>query len=104
MRGHINSHCGIRSTSQVQNAGDKDLEDIATLTEEVDLRLGELKKCTFDFKRDVLSADPGGIADKEQGGGSGGGIGGGCGGGSSEVDADKVMRCVTQCWRSQIIN
>jgi hypothetical protein len=34
--------------------GDKDLDDIKTLMEEVDLRIKETKQETYEFKRDVI--------------------------------------------------
>ena len=54
----------------MQNAGEKDLADIATLMEEVDLRISELKKSTFDFKRDVVMPGAGGDGGKGLGTGS----------------------------------
>lgn len=41
---------------QVRAAGEKDVDDIRTLMEEVDLRIGEAKKSTYEFKRDVVMA------------------------------------------------
>jgi hypothetical protein len=34
--------------------GEKDMDDLRTLMEEVNLRIGETKKATYDFKRDVI--------------------------------------------------
>ena len=72
-----------RPRFQVQIAGEKDLADIATLMEEVDLRIGELKKSTFDFKRDVVVAEAGGGGDVGKGPGTTSG---------SSVDADLVVK------------
>jgi hypothetical protein len=35
-------------------AGDKDLGDISTLLEEVELRIADTKKATWEFRRDVI--------------------------------------------------
>eukprot|EP00955_Chlamydomonas_euryale_P092817 364743-Chlamydomonas_euryale.AAC.16 len=39
---------------QLKQAGDKDIDDIRTLMEEVDMRIAETKKDTYEFKRDVI--------------------------------------------------
>eukprot|EP00775_Hariotina_reticulata_P003207 gene3207-3484_t len=39
---------------QTRNFGDKDVDDIQTLMEEVDLRIAETKKATYEFKRDII--------------------------------------------------
>lgn len=39
---------------QVRNSGDKDVYDICTLMEEVDMRITESKKDTYEFKRDII--------------------------------------------------
>lgn len=38
----------------IRKAGDKDIEDIKTLMEEVDMRIAETKKDTYEFKRDII--------------------------------------------------
>ncbi|GFH31578.1 DUF4201 domain-containing protein [Haematococcus lacustris] len=40
--------------SQLKKAGDKDIDDIKTLMEEVDMRIAETKKDTYEFKRDII--------------------------------------------------
>ena len=59
--------------SQIRAAGDKDADDIRTLMEEVDLRIGEAKKSTYEFKRDVVMA-----GDAAAG---------------ASISADRVVRC-----------
>lgn len=39
---------------QLKKAGDKDIDDIKTLMEEVDMRIAETKKDTYEFKRDII--------------------------------------------------
>ena len=39
---------------QLKKAGDKDIDDIRTLMEEVDMRIAETKKDTYEFKRDII--------------------------------------------------
>lgn len=39
---------------QLKKAGDKDIDDIRTLMEEVDMRIAECKKDTYEFKRDII--------------------------------------------------
>ena len=39
---------------QLKKAGDKDIDDIKTLMEEVDMRITETKKDTYEFKRDII--------------------------------------------------
>jgi hypothetical protein len=39
---------------QLRSSGDKDVDDIRTLMEEVDLRIAETKKDTYEFKRDII--------------------------------------------------
>lgn len=39
---------------QLKKAGDKDMDDIRTLMEEVDMRIAETKKDTYEFKRDII--------------------------------------------------
>ncbi|KAG1678903.1 hypothetical protein FOA52_003572 [Chlamydomonas sp. UWO 241] len=39
---------------QLKQAGDKDIDDIRTLMEEVDMRIAETKKDTYEFKRDII--------------------------------------------------
>lgn len=39
---------------QLKAAGDKDIDDIRTLMEEVDMRIAETKKDTYEFKRDII--------------------------------------------------
>mmetsp|Transcript_17568 Transcript_17568/g.30149 ORF Transcript_17568/g.30149 Transcript_17568/m.30149 type:complete len:351 (-) Transcript_17568:663-1715(-) len=39
---------------QLRKAGDKDIDDIRTLMEEVDMRIAETKKDTYEFKRDII--------------------------------------------------
>lgn len=39
---------------QIKKAGDKDIDDIKTLMEEVDMRIAETKKDTYEFKRDII--------------------------------------------------
>jgi hypothetical protein len=34
--------------------GEKDVDDIRTLMEEVGMRVSETKKATYDFKRDII--------------------------------------------------
>lgn len=41
---------------QIRKAGDKDIDDIRTLMEEVDMRIAETKKDTYEFKRDIIIA------------------------------------------------
>ena len=41
---------------QVRVAGEKDADDIRTLMQEVDMRIGETKKATYEFKRDIIIA------------------------------------------------
>lgn len=65
--------------SQVRQVGEKDLSDIATLMEEVDLRIGELKKSTLEFKRDVVLVDRLTAANNL--------------GAKAGNDADSVLRC-----------
>ena len=36
--------------------GEKDIDDIRTLMEEVEMRIGEIKKATYEFKRDIILA------------------------------------------------
>lgn len=62
--------------NQIRTAGDKDVDDIRTLMEEVDLRIGEAKKSTYEFKRDVVMA-----CDAAAGGG---------------ISADRVVRCAAR--------
>ncbi|KAG2449892.1 hypothetical protein HYH02_005414 [Chlamydomonas schloesseri] len=38
----------------IRKAGDKDIDDIRTLMEEVDMRIAETKKDTYEFKRDII--------------------------------------------------
>ena len=38
----------------MKKAGDKDINDIRTLMEEVDMRIAETKKDTYEFKRDII--------------------------------------------------
>lgn len=38
----------------IKKAGEKDIEDIKTLMEEVDMRIAETKKDTYEFKRDII--------------------------------------------------
>ncbi|MEW5300060.1 MAG: hypothetical protein WDW36_003019 [Sanguina aurantia] len=38
----------------ITKAGDKDIDDIKTLMEEVDMRIAETKKDTYEFKRDII--------------------------------------------------
>ncbi|KXZ50957.1 hypothetical protein GPECTOR_14g201 [Gonium pectorale] len=38
----------------IKKAGDKDIDDIRTLMEEVDMRIAETKKDTYEFKRDII--------------------------------------------------
>ncbi|KAI8471716.1 MAG: flagellar associated protein [Monoraphidium minutum] len=38
----------------VREAGEKDVGDIRTLMEEVDLRIGETKNATYEFKREII--------------------------------------------------
>ena len=45
--------CSVLAT-QLKKAGDKDIDDIRTLMEEVDLRIAETKKDTYEFKRDII--------------------------------------------------
>ena len=40
--------------AQLKKAGDKDMDDIRTLMEEVDMRIAETKKDTYEFKRDII--------------------------------------------------
>ncbi|PNW70375.1 hypothetical protein CHLRE_17g717150v5 [Chlamydomonas reinhardtii] len=40
----------------IRKAGDKDIDDIRTLMEEVDMRIAETKKDTYEFKRDIIIA------------------------------------------------
>jgi hypothetical protein len=40
--------------TQLKKAGDKDVDDIKTLMEEVDMRIAETKKDTYEFKRDII--------------------------------------------------
>ncbi len=46
--------------AQVKGAGEKDVEDIRTLVEEVEQRLAEARKGTYEFKRDVILGTQGG--------------------------------------------
>ena len=39
---------------QLRSSGDKDVDDIRTLMEEVNLRIAETKKDTYEFKRDII--------------------------------------------------
>jgi len=39
---------------QLKKAGEKDIDDIKTLMEEVDMRISETKKDTYEFKRDII--------------------------------------------------
>eukprot|EP00882_Tetradesmus_deserticola_P033401 GHRQ01038158.1.p3 GENE.GHRQ01038158.1~~GHRQ01038158.1.p3 ORF type:complete len:119 (+),score=34.91 GHRQ01038158.1:965-1321(+) len=39
---------------QLRSSGNKDVDDIRTLVEEVDLRIAETKKDTYEFKRDII--------------------------------------------------
>lgn len=39
---------------ELKKAGDKDIDDIKTLMEEVDMRISETKKDTYEFKRDII--------------------------------------------------
>lgn len=39
---------------QLKKAGDKDIDDIRTLMEEVDMRIAETRKDTYEFKRDII--------------------------------------------------
>ncbi len=39
---------------QTRVAGEKDVDDIRTLMEEVDMRMTEAKKDTYEFKRDII--------------------------------------------------
>lgn len=39
---------------QTRTAGEKDADDIRTLMEEVDMRIAETKKDTYEFKRDII--------------------------------------------------
>ncbi len=34
--------------------GEKDVDDIRTLVEEVDMRIAETKRATYEFKRDII--------------------------------------------------
>lgn len=43
-----------RPRAQLKKAGDKDMDDIRTLMEEVDMRIAETKKDTYEFKRDII--------------------------------------------------
>ena len=54
-------------------AGEKDVGDIRTLMEEVDMRIGETKNATYEFKRDIIM----GGEDAHTG----------------TISADKVIRC-----------
>lgn len=50
----VRAHTRVAPTLQVRTAGDKDVDDIRTLMEEVDMRIGETKKATYEFKRDII--------------------------------------------------
>lgn len=43
-----------RRHAQAKKLGDKDLDDIKTLMEEVEIRISETKRDTLDFKRDII--------------------------------------------------
>jgi hypothetical protein len=38
----------------LKKAGDKDVDDIRTLMEEVDMRINETRRDTYEFKRDII--------------------------------------------------
>uniref|UniRef100_A0A7S0UUC6 Cilia- and flagella-associated protein 263 n=1 Tax=Polytomella parva TaxID=51329 RepID=A0A7S0UUC6_9CHLO len=42
--------------NSIKKAGEKDIDDIKTLMEEVDMRIAETKKDTYEFKRDIIIA------------------------------------------------
>jgi hypothetical protein len=41
---------------QEHAANAKDIDDIRTLTEEVEMRIGEIKRTTYEFKREIILA------------------------------------------------
>ena len=62
----------VRVAPQLRAAGERDVDDIRTLMEEVDMRISETKKTTYEFKRDIIL--------------------GGDDGHSGNTSADKVLR------------
>jgi hypothetical protein len=44
----------VAGVLQLKVNHDKDVADIRTLMEEVDLRIAETKKDTYEFKRDII--------------------------------------------------
>jgi predicted phage-related endonuclease len=46
--------CGTACVLQTKVNGEKDVDDIRTLMEEIDMRIKETKQQTYEFKRDVI--------------------------------------------------
>lgn len=46
--------CCTACVLQTKVNGEKDVDDIRTLMEEIDMRIKETKQQTYEFKRDVI--------------------------------------------------